>query len=379
MQVYLDNAATTPIAPEVVETMHSVLLNEFGNPSSIHSLGRKSKVIIENARRTISTLLNCSPAEIFFTSGGTEADNIVFHTAIQLHGVKHIITSPLEHHAVGHTVEFISKIYPDVQVSYVRVDQKGHVDLAHLEELLVSLDTKTLISLMHANNEISTLLCLENVSKLAQSHDALFHSDTVQTMGHYSFNLQELPIDFITCSAHKFHGPKGVGFLYARGKSGITSVIQGGGQERGFRGGTENLYGIAGLAKAMELAYNDLEKHTTHIRELKSYFQSQLQEKIPGVSFIGENESDKSLYTVLNVSFPEVLKDKMLLFTLDLKGICASGGSACSAGASTGSHVLDGIQYDAARPNIRFSFSRFNTKEEIDYTIQELVCIFEGD
>ena len=377
MRVYLDNAATTPIAPEVAACMIPLLQNEFGNPSSSHYLGRQAKAIIENARRTISSKLNCLPCEIIFTSGGTEADNMTFHTAVRKLGVRHIITSPIEHHAVGHTAEFMKELYPDVLVSYVRLDDKGHVNLNHLEQLLAASTEKTLVSLMHANNEIGTLLPLKKVSELTRQYNALFHSDTVQTMGHYTFDLQDLDIDFITCAAHKFHGPKGIGFLYANRKNTIEPMIHGGAQERGFRGGTENLYGIAGLAKAMELAYEDVEGHQQHVQELKSFMMRELEEKIDGVYFIGDTIPERSLYTVLNVSFPKTSKAGMLLFTLDLKGVCASGGSACSSGAVKGSHVLEGINADGSRPNVRFSFSRYTTKEEIEFAVEQLVAIFE--
>lgn len=377
MRVYLDNAATTPVAPEVVEVMLPILQNDFGNPSSTHFLGRQTKAILENSRRTISTLLNCSPSEITFTSGGTEADNMTFHTAITKLGVQHIITSEIEHHAVGHTAEYVKELYPNITVSYVKLDEKGNVDLVNLEELLANSTVKTLVSLMHANNEISTLLPLQQVSELARKYNAYFHSDTVQTMGHYAFDLQTLDVDFITCSAHKFHGPKGVGFLYVNKKHTVCSMIQGGGQERGHRGGTENLYGIAGLAKAMELAYTNLNEHIQHVQGIKTYMMEQLKSKFDDIYFIGETNPKKSLYTVLNVSFPVTPKARMLLFTLDLKGICASGGSACSAGANQGSHVLHGIRADGDRPNVRFSFSRYTTKEEIDYTMEQLVSIFE--
>ncbi|MBN9293840.1 MAG: cysteine desulfurase [Flavobacteriia bacterium] len=377
MRVYLDNAATTPIAPEVAACMIPLLQNEFGNPSSSHYLGRQAKAIIENARRTISSKLNCLPSEIIFTSGGTEADNMTFHTAVRKLGVRHIITSPIEHHAVGHTAEFMKELYPDVLVSYVRLDDKGHVNLNHLEQLLAASTEKTLVSLMHANNEIGTLLPLKKVSELTRQYNALFHSDTVQTMGHYTFDLQDLDIDFITCAAHKFHGPKGIGFLYANRKNTIEPMIHGGAQERGFRGGTENLYGIAGLAKAMELAYEDVEGHQQHVQELKSFMMRELEEKIDGVYFIGDTIPERSLYTVLNVSFPKTSKAGMLLFTLDLKGVCASGGSACSSGAVKGSHVLEGINADGSRPNVRFSFSRYTTKEEIEFAVEQLVAIFE--
>lgn len=377
MRVYLDNAATTPVAPEVAECMIPLIQAEFGNPSSSHFFGRQTKAIIENSRRTISSKLNCLPSEIIFTSGGTEADNMTFHTAIRKLGVRHIITSEIEHHAVGHTAEFMKELYSNITVSYVKLDEKGHVDLVHLEELLASSTEKTLVSLMHANNEIATLLPLKKVSEIVRKYNAYFHSDTVQTMGHYAFDLQDLDIDFITCAAHKFHGPKGIGFLYVNRKNAMEPMIHGGAQERGFRGGTENLYGIAGLAKAFELAYEDVEGHQKHVQELKSFMMNELKEKFEDIAFIGETNPETSLYTVLNVSFPKTEKAGMLLFTLDLKGVCASGGSACSSGAVKGSHVLEGIKADGTRPNVRFSFSRYTQKNEIEFAIEQLVHIFE--
>lgn len=370
MRVYLDNAATTPVAPEVVEAMIPVLRSEFGNPSSSHSFGRQGKALIETSRRTISKFLNCQPSEIIFTSGGTEADNMALFSSVHLMGVKHIVTSSIEHHAVGHTTEAIEKLY-GVRVSNVKLDKQGNVDLKDLENLLITED-KTLVSLMHANNEIGTLLPLKKVSEMCRKYNALFHSDTVQTMGHYAFDLQDLDIDFLTCAAHKFHGPKGIGFLYVNKKAKVESLIHGGAQERGLRGGTENVHGIVGLAKAMELAYEDVTGHQKHVQQLKSYMIEQLKSILPDVSFHGEVEPVKSLYTVLNVSFPKTEKSGMLLFTLDLKGIACSGGSACTSGAVQSSHVLQGIQADVTRPNVRFSFSRYTTKEEIDFALEKI-------
>lgn len=377
MRVYLDNAATTPVAPEVAEIMIPLIKNQFGNPSSAHFLGRQSKAVIENSRRTIATYLNCQPSEIIFTSGGTEADNTTLLTAVFKLDVKHIITSHMEHHAIGHTIEFLKRICPDVKFSFVKLDAKGHVDLNDLERLLAENNVKTLVSLMHANNEISTLLPLKEVREITKKYNAYFHSDTVQTMGHYAFDLKDLDIDFITCAAHKFHGPKGVGFLYVNSRNNVEPLIHGGSQERGHRAGTENIYGIAGLAKAIELAYTDLEEHQLHVQNLKDFMIRELKDKIGDIYVIGETNPAESLYTVLNISFPRTEKTEMLLFTLDLKGVCASGGSACSAGSSIGSHVLDAINYDHSRPNVRFSFSRYTTKEEIEYTIEQLVGIFE--
>jgi cysteine desulfurase len=375
MRVYLDNAATTPIAKEVVEAMLPVLENGFGNPSSTHFFGRQTKALIETSRRTVAKLLNCQASEIIFTSGGTEADNMALFSSVQLMGVKHIITTAIEHHAVGHTAEAIEKAGL-AKVSYVKIDEKGHVDLADLERLLQT-GEKTLVSLMHANNEIATLIPIKKISEICRKHNALFHSDTVQTMGHYAFDLADLDIDFITCAAHKFHGPKGIGFLYVNKNVKVEALIHGGAQERGFRGGTENVYGIVGLAKAMELAYEDVAAHQAHVQALKTYMIDQLRTAFDTISFHGETDPEHSLYTVLNVCFPKTDKAGMLLFTLDLKGVAVSGGSACSSGAAKGSHVLEGINADMTRPNARFSFSRYTTKEEIDYALEQVKIVFE--
>jgi len=376
MRVYLDNAATTPIAPEVVEAMIPVLSSEFGNPSSTHFYGRQVKALIETSRRSIAKYLNCLPSELIFTSGGTEADNMAIHSSIIQMGVKRIITSSLEHHAVGHTAEALANYYPEVSVEFVSVDSKGNVDLNDLENKLAN-GPKTLVSLMHANNEIATLLPLSKVSEICRKYNALFHSDTVQTMGHYPFDLKDLDIEFITCAAHKFHGPKGVGFLYVNKSVKAEPFIHGGAQERGFRGGTENVYGIVGLAKAIELAYEDVNGHQEHVQGLKTYMIEQLKSHFSDIDFHGEVDPQRSLYTVLNVCFPKTDKAGMLLFTLDLKGVAVSGGSACSSGATKGSHVLEGIGADMTRPNVRFSFSRYTTKAEIDYALEQVKTVFE--
>jgi cysteine desulfurase len=374
MRVYLDNAATTPIAPEVIESMTEVMKNDFGNPSSSHYYGRQVKALIETSRRRISKHLNCNPSEIIFTSGGTEADNMALVSSIQDLGVKRIISTTIEHHAVGHSIEALVK-NSGVLFEKVSIDNKGNVDLTNLDNLLQK-NIPTLVSLMHANNEIATLLPLKEVSELCRKYNAFFHSDTVQTMGHYKFDLQELDIDFITCAAHKFHGPKGVGFLYINKKVKVESLIHGGAQERGLRGGTENVYGIVGLAKAMDLAYQGIEEHQAHVQNLKSYMIESLKNEFTDIHFHGEIDADKSLYTVLNVCFPRTEKGGMLLFTLDLKGVSVSGGSACSSGANKGSHVLEGIGADMTRPNARFSFSRYTTKEEIDYALNQVKSVF---
>ncbi|MEN9969334.1 MAG: hypothetical protein RIR94_1531 [Bacteroidota bacterium] len=375
MNVYLDNAATTPVAPEVVEAMIPVLYHAFGNPSSTHAFGRQAKALIENSRRSIAQALNCAPAELIFTSGGTEADNMALHAAVTQLGVKRIITSAIEHHAVGHTAEAL-KAHESIEVVNLTLDAKGNINMQELEQLLQD-QTPTLVSLMHANNEIATLLPITEVAQLCRRYGAFFHSDTVQTMGHYHFDLAALDIDFITCAAHKFHGPKGVGFLYVNKKTRVNPLIHGGAQERGLRGGTENIAGVVGLAKAIELAYTDIEAHQAHVWGLKSYMITQLQTLFPDVHFHGETSYEKALYTVLNVCLPATPKSGLLLFTLDLKGVAVSGGSACTSGAAKGSHVLEGIGADMSRPNARFSFSRFTTKEEIDYALQQLEQVYQ--
>jgi cysteine desulfurase len=374
MRVYLDNAATTPVAKEVAETMCEVLTHQFGNPSSSHSFGRETKALIETARRNVAKHLHCQPSEIYFTSGGTEADNLACHIAVNELGVKRIISTVLEHHAVGHTVEMLREKH-DLELVYLSVDRQGHIDLNELEELLKQ-EIPTLVSLMHANNEIATLIPMEKVSELCAYYGAYFHSDTVQTMGHYAFNLQELKIDFLICSAHKFHGPKGIGFLYVNKKIRTKAQILGGAQERGIRGGTENIAGIVGLSKAMDLAYADLAAHQAHVQGIKSYMMEKLKSHFDTLDFHGDVTPEGSLYTVLNVSFPVIDKASMLLFTLDLKGVAVSGGSACSSGAAKGSHVLEGIGADMSRPNARFSFSRFNTQSEIDFALQQVFEVF---
>ena len=375
MNVYLDNAATTPVAPEVVEAMIPVLYQTFGNPSSTHAFGREAKALLENSRRSIAKTLNCAPSELIFTSGGTEADNMALHAAVTQLGVKRIITSSIEHHAVGHAAEAL-KAQESTEVVNLSLDTKGNIDLQELEQLLQD-QIPTVVALMHANNEIATLLPLAAVAQLCRQYGAYFLSDTVQTMGHYHFDLAALDIDFVTCAAHKFHGPKGVGFLYVNKKTRINPFIHGGAQERGLRGGTENIPGVVGLAKAVELAYTDLEAHQAHVWGLKKYMISRLQTLFPDVLFHGETSYEKALYTVLNICLPATPKSGLLLFTLDLKGIAVSGGSACTSGAAKGSHVLEGIGADMSRPNARFSFSRFTTKEEIDYALQQLEEVYQ--
>jgi len=370
MQVYLDNAATTALDPEVIKVMVDTMAYSFGNPSSIHAHGRQVKTVVEKARKTVAGLLNVAPSEIFFTSGGTEADNTAIVRGIIDHGISHAITSPLEHHAVLHTLEALEKS-GTVRLSLLDVDEKGRVDLHQLEQLLKA-NPRSFVSLMHANNEIGTLTDIEYVSALCKQYHAVFHSDTVQTMGHYAHDLTKLQIDFVTAAAHKFHGPKGVGFLYVNHNTKITPFIYGGAQERNMRGGTENVYGIVGLAKALEICYAHMDEHRRYIQGLKDYMIAQLRENIHDIRFNGDIAAENSLYTVLNASFPCTDMADMLLFNLDISGISVSGGSACSSGSDIGSHVLRAIGADSQRPSVRFSFCKNNTREEIDFAVAKL-------
>jgi cysteine desulfurase len=370
MRVYLDNAATTPFDKEVLKAMYDVMETQYGNPSSIHAHGREVRTLIEKSRKTVAGLLHASPSEFFFTSGGTEADNMAIRCGIMDHGIKHAITSSIEHHAVLHTLQALEKS-GIIRLSYVNIDLNGLVDYKHLEELLSS-NERSFVSLMHANNELGTLTDIEAVGDMCEKYNAIFHCDTVQTMGHYPHDLSKLKVHFLVCSAHKLHGPKGVGFLYINHAIKINPMIFGGSQERNMRGGTENVYGIIGLAKSLEIAYTEMEQHQEYIQGLKSYMMEELVNNVPGIEFNGETASEKSLYTVLNVSFPEMEMAEMLLFSLDIAGISASGGSACSSGTNIGSHVLNGIHANPDRPAVRFSFSKFNTREEIDFVVQKV-------
>lgn len=370
-QVFLDNAATTPIAPEVVEAMIPILSDYFGNPSSTHSFGRSVRAQIEYSRRSIAKHLNVLPSEIVFTSGGTEADNMAIRCSLKHLELKHAITTEIEHHAVLDTMEATCTDL-GVKLSKVKLDSKGYVDLNHLEELLKN-NERSFVSLMHANNEIGNLINLDEVSELCGKYNAVFHSDTVQTMAHYPFDFSRTKIHFATCSAHKFHGPKGIGFLYINKELKIPSLIIGGAQERGLRAGTENVYGIVGLAKALDLAYEDVAQHESHVKGLKYHMIDRFEKELPGVCFNGDPKGN-ALYTVLNVGMPPTEKAGMLLYNLDIKGLAVSGGSACSSGAATSSHVLSGINANPDCPAVRFSFSRYTTKEEVDYAVD---CVLE--
>lgn len=368
-RIYLDNAATTPLDPLVIEAMVKVMREDFGNPSSIHWFGRKSRSLIENARKSIAALMNCAPGEIFFTSGGTEADNMALIGAVNDLGVKRIITSAIEHHAVLHTAQHLAQ-EGKIQLDLVKLDADGSVDFDDLERLL---DQKipTLVTLMHGNNEVSNLLDLDRCGQLCKDKGAFFHSDTVQTIGHYRFDLQKQHLDFLNAGAHKFHGPKGVGFIYISNRVKLHPLLYGGAQERNMRGGTENLYGIVGMARALELAYNDLEAHQKHIQGLKDQFINGLKKRIPGIRFNGAS-GGAGLYTVCSVHFPPTDQDEMMLFNLDIRGLATSGGSACSSGSNQGSHVLQALGVNQERANVRFSFSRFNTVEEIEETLNRI-------
>jgi cysteine desulfurase len=369
-RIYFDNAATTSLDPAVLDAMLPFMTEKFGNPSSIYSYGRESRLGIETARKTVAKLLNAHPGEIFFTSGGTESSNTAINAAIKDLGCRHIISSPIEHHATLHTVEHLHHS-EGIALSFVRIQPDGHIDMAHLRELLAQSTEKCLVTLMHANNEIGNLLDIHAVGNLCREFDAIFHSDTVQTVGHYPFDLRNTPVDFITGAGHKFHGPKGVGILYINENVKIKPFIQGGSQERNMRAGTENLYGIIGFAKALEIATAEHEAHSTHINNLRMYMAEQLKQHIPGVTFNGDLYG-RSLYTVLNVAFPKTEKSEMILFNLDINGICASGGSACTSGANAGSHVIRAINENPDLVAVRFSFSKNNTKEEVDKVVEKL-------
>jgi cysteine desulfurase len=369
-RIYFDNAATTALDKEVLDAMLPYMTTHFGNPSSIYSYGRESRLAIENARKTVSRLLNANPGEIFFTSGGTESNNMAILSSIRDLGCRHIITSAIEHHAVLHTVEHYN-CENEITSSQVKLLPDGHVDLDDLEVQLASNDKRCLVSLMHANNEIGNLLDIDAVGELCKKHNAIFHSDCVQTVGHYPLDLRKTPVHFISGAGHKFHGPKGIGILYINDNIKIKPMIYGGGQERNMRAGTENLYGIVGFAKALELSMLNYEKDSAYIRSLKKYMTEQLNAQIPGISFNGDSEGS-CLYTVLSVAFPKTEKSEMILFNLDINNICASGGSACSSGADIGSHVIRAVNNNPNLVTVRFSFSRHNTTEEIDTVVSKL-------
>jgi cysteine desulfurase len=379
-QVYFDNAATTQIRDEVITSIAEVMKNNYGNPSSSHSFGRSSKTLIEKSRKSIAGYLNVSAGEIFFTSGGTEADNLILRSAVRDLGVEEIISTKIEHHAVLHTLEQLKKEY-NISVQYLELENDGSVSLSHLERLLANSKTKQLVSLMHVNNEIGNKIDLGAVAKMCKSYKALFHTDAVQSVGHFKLDLQDIEVDFLAASAHKFHGPKGIGFAFVRKNSGLKPLILGGEQERGLRAGTESVHNIVGLETALKNAYENLEKEVAYIKGLKLYFINKIKNAIPNVIFNGASEDlERSTYTLVNVCLPiPPKKTAMLLFQLDLKGIACSKGSACQSGSSQVSHVLAEIlnDDDLQKPSIRFSFSTYNTKEEVDYVVGVLKALVE--
>ncbi len=381
MKVYLDNAATTAMYPEVIEKMIVVMRENFGNPSSTHGFGRMAKTAVETARKNIAKLLGVSPGEIIFTSGGTEADNQILQSAVRHLGVRRIITTKIEHHAVIHTVESLQKEF-GIEVVYLSLQVNSEVDYEVLASLLKGSQVKTLVSLMHVNNEIGTLLDIHRVGNLCRENNAMFHSDTVQSVGHFPMNFSEIPVDFATAAAHKFHGPKGVGFAFVRKSSGLKPVILGGEQERGLRAGTESVHNIVGLSEALILSLENLDEERAYISGLKRYFMDKIRKEIPQATFNGLSaDADKSTYTLVNVLIPmETSKAGVLLFHLDLNGIACSKGSACQSGSQKGSHVLAEILPETLQnqPSLRFSFSKKNTREELDYVVSVIKKFIEN-
>ena len=374
MNVYFDNAATTPISKKVLDKMIPYMEDGFGNPSSIHKRGREIKSVIEKSRSKVADILSCEPGEIFFTSGGTEADNMFIINTVLEKKIDTVITSKVEHHAVLHCCDYLNKTQ-NINIKYVSINDNGEVDLDDLEKI-TSNNKNSLVSLMHGNNEIGNINDLKTISKICEKNNVIFHSDTVQTIGHYAIDLNKINIQGIVGSAHKFHGPKGIGFLYLNNKHKISPFIHGGAQERNMRGGTENVYGIVGLSEALTLAYENMTTHKEKIIALKSHMIESLKQKVKGVKFNGlSSDLDNSLYTVLNASIPNVDDQQMFLFNLDINNIAASAGSACSSGSDSGSHVLKEIKTEEGFVNVRFSFSKYNSIEEVDYVINKIVEI----
>ena len=370
-RIYLDNAASTPISNDVIDVMKNLMESTYGNPSSVHSYGRQAKIVIEDARKKIAQILNTSPGTIFFTSGGTESDNMAINSSIKKYNIRHAITSKISHHAVLYPLQELANDGV-IELSYVDIDNDGKISVDHLETLLKE-KPRSFVSIMHANNEIGIIQDIKTIGELCKAYNAIFHSDTVQTVGHYLFNMQDLDLHFMAASAHKFHGPKGIGFIYISEELQIKPYILGGSQERNMRAGTESIYLIAGLAKAMEIAYENLSDDTKYIKGLKLYMINLLEAEFPMLSFNGfSNNLDQTLYTVLNISLPKNSNTEMLLFNLDIEGISCSGGSACASGSNKGSHVLSFLNPKSNRIGIRFSFSKYNSKEDITYTVKKL-------
>jgi len=369
-RVFLDNAATTALHPDVIGTMVEAMSDCYGNPSSIHAEGRTARAALEQARKTVARYIGASIGEVFFTSGGTESNNMALKCAVRDLGVVRIISSPIEHHCVLHSLEAIERS-GKARIDFVEIDAKGHVVVGHLEGLLQQDAGKTLVSLMHSNNEIGSMIDLEEIAALCQRYNALFHTDTVQTMGYFPINVSQTHIGFLSGSAHKFHGPKGIGFIYINKENIVRPFVDGGSQERNMRGGTENFYGIIGLAKALQIACDNMDANHRQIEEVRNYFAEQLQRHLEDVQFNG-SPFERGHYKVLSVSFPASPKSDLLLLNLDIEGISASGGSACSSGADAGSHVIAALGGDPTRTTVRFSFSDLNTREEVDFVIEKL-------
>ena len=374
-KVYLDNAATTKVRDEVINAITEVIKNDYGNPSSTHSYGRSSKAIIENSRKEIASLLNVSSSEIIFTSGGTEGDNMILRNCVENLGIKHIVSSKIEHHAVTHTLDYLSTL-DNLKISYVKTFNNGDIDYTDLENILSNYKGKTLVSLMHINNELGNISDIQLISKICKKYNALFHSDMVQSIGHYDLDFNELGLDFFVASAHKFHGPKGVGFVFVKKNTQLGSFITGGMQEKGFRAGTESVHNIYGMSEALKISLNNLSKEKKYVSEIKSYFISKISNEIENIKFNGNSaDLSKSTYTLVNVLLPVDKKTGgLFMFKLDMKGIACSKGSACQSGSDKGSHVLNEIQNkeDNCKISLRFSFSIYNTKDEIDYTVKEI-------
>ena len=374
-KVYLDNAATTKVRDEVINAITEVIKNDYGNPSSTHSYGRSSKAVIENSRKEIASLLNVSSSEIIFTSGGTEGDNMILRNCVENLGIKHIVSSKIEHHAVTHTLDYLSTL-DNLKISYVKTFNNGDIDYTDLENILSNYKGKTLVSLMHINNELGNISDIQLISKICKKYNALFHSDIVQSIGHYDLDFNELGLDFFVASAHKFHGPKGVGFVFVKKNTQLGSFITGGMQEKGFRAGTESVHNIYGMSEALKISLNNLPKEKQYVSEIKSYFISKISNEIENIKFNGNSDDlSKSTYTLVNVLLPVDKKTGgLFMFKLDMKGIACSKGSACQSGSDNGSHVLNEIQNkeDNCKISLRFSFSIYNTKDEIDYTVKEI-------
>ncbi|MCB9288619.1 MAG: cysteine desulfurase [Lewinellaceae bacterium] len=368
-RIYFDNAATTPIAGEVVEAMEKAMRETYGNPSSIHAEGRTARAAIEKARKQIAQYLGASIGEVFFTSCGTESNNMALKCAVRDLGVQRIISSPIEHHCVLHSLDSLER-FGQIERVEVKLDAQGHPDMEHLEQLLKSSSKKTMVSLMHSNNEVGAMIDLQEVGELCREHDALFHSDTVQTIGYYPIDVSKTPVSFLSGSAHKFYGPKGIGFIYINGDNIIKPYLDGGAQERNMRGGTENIYGILGLAKALSLACDNLEERRRKVTDVRDYMKAQLEASFDYLQFNGDPENGH--YKLLSVAFPPSDKADLLLLNLDIAGVSVSGGSACSSGADAGSHVIEALKGDPDRKTIRFSFSHNNTREEVDQVVAKL-------